>query len=184
MVGGLALKNCIAWKETDYHSFQSVLQQDQVLWSNLSWEASVSDIPQHSLKSWSHWLSIVCLHLSKNFDVQKCIKYSKRWKKIIISCSHAGAAMCAHTQPYALRVLASVFQWDVFFKDPTKFTLLICILCSLIPCVIVYCWSILLIVDIHHASFLNVALLVCLYWFLTISSIFQKHLEICPLRCC
>lgn len=59
------------------------------------------------------------------------------------SCSHADTATCAHTQPRALCVLASVSQWDVFFKDATKFTLLICILLySLIPCVMVYCWSI------------------------------------------
>lgn len=87
MVDGVTWKNCIAWKVTNYHSFQSVLQQDQVHWSNLSWEASVSDIPQHSLKSCSHWLSIVCLHLSKNYDVQNFIKYRKRWKKVILICS-------------------------------------------------------------------------------------------------
>ncbi|KAI1242826.1 hypothetical protein IHE44_0000378, partial [Lamprotornis superbus] len=30
VVDGVALKNCIAWKVTDYHSFQSVLQKNQV----------------------------------------------------------------------------------------------------------------------------------------------------------
>lgn len=52
--------------------------------------------------------------------------------------------MCVHTHPHTHPMLASLFQWDVFLQDTTKFTLLICILLyPLIPCVVFYCWSVL-----------------------------------------
>lgn len=91
-----------------------------------SWEASVIETPQQSQDFCS--LFIVCLQLPKNYDVQNCIQDSKRWKKAFISSSHACVYMGAHTNPPTHHMPANIFQWDVFLKNTTKFTLLICIL--------------------------------------------------------
>lgn len=89
----------------------------------------------HSLPTsfWELWCP-------KLYKVQKDMEKSNF--QLFSAGAATSAATCAHTQPRALCVLASVFQWDVFFKDSTKFTLFICILLySLIPFVMVYCYS-------------------------------------------
>lgn len=74
----------------------------------------------------------------------KTVYSTVRDGKKVISSSHACAYMCARTHLHTHHALTNLFQWDVFLKDTTKLTLLICILLyPLIPCVMFYCWSVL-----------------------------------------